>query len=117
MGKSILVTVGPLALALVASGCMGFRADEAQVGRAILMPQATLGGDPAAAPTTLAESCDAGGWRPRLLDRRDGLLARSALPAGHRVLRPGDMMSAEVDPQRMTITVNGKGKIDSVYCG
>ncbi|WP_366812734.1 I78 family peptidase inhibitor [Gemmobacter sp.] len=52
-----------------------------------------------------------------MLDRRATVLGRADLPAGHRVLRPGDLMTAEVDPQRMTVTVNSKGKIDNVYCG
>ena len=70
-----------------------------------------------AVPGALPESCAAGGWRARLLDKRDAVLARADLPAGHRVLHPGDLMTAEVNPQRMTVTVNSKGKIDNVYCG
>ena len=128
MVKGILTVSGPLALVLMMGGCMGRDPGEAQVGRALMMPQsgiaveATTG--PAmglatgvAVPGALPESCAAGGWRARLLDKRDAVLRRADLPAGHRVLHPGDLMTAEVNPQRMTVTVNSKGKIDNVYCG
>lgn len=122
MSKGIRAVVWSLGLVLMMGGCMGRGGDEAQVGRAVMMPQAGIAGQaaaaaPAAVPGALAESCAAGGWRARLLDKRDAVLARADLPAGHRILRPGDMMSAEVNPQRMTVTVNSKGKIDNVYCG
>lgn len=124
MAKGIFAAAGPLVLVLMTSGCMGRDGDEAQVGRAVMMPQAGLAVEAASGaaaqrsvPGALAESCAAGGWRSRLLDKRAAVLARAELPAGHRVLRPGDLMTAEVNPQRMTVTVNGKGKIDNVYCG
>ena len=128
MVKGILTVSGPLALVLMTGGCMGRDAGEAQVGRALMMPQSGIAVEAAtgpatglatgvAVPGTLPESCAAGGWRARLLDKRDAVLARADLPAGHRVLHPGDLMTAEVNPQRMTVTVNSKGKIDNVYCG
>ncbi len=136
MVKCILTVSGPLALVLMAGGCMGRDAGEAQVGRALMMPQSGIAVEAATGPATgpatglaaglatgvavpgaLPESCAAGGWRARLLDKRDAVLARADLPAGHRVLHPGDLMTAEVNPQRMTVTVNSKGKIDNVYCG
>ena len=128
MVKGIWTVSGPLALVLMMGGCMGRDTGEAQVGRALMMPQsgiaveATTGPAPGldagvAVPGALPESCAAGGWRARLLDKRDAVLRRADLPAGHRVLHPGDLMTAEVNPQRMTVTVNSKGKIDNVYCG
>lgn len=124
MVKGIVAIMGPLALVLMTGGCMGRDGGEAQVGRAVMMPQAAILAEPqsepmagAVAPGMLSESCAAGGWRARLLDRGDAVLARADLPTGHRVLRPGDLVTAEVNPQRMTVTVNSKGKIDNVYCG
>ena len=129
MIKGILTVSGPLALVLMMGGCMGRDTGEAQVGRALMMPQSGIAVEAAttgpatgldagvAAPGALVESCAAGGWRARLLDKRDAVLRRADLPAGHRVLHPGDLMTAEVNPQRMTVTVNSKGKIDNVYCG
>lgn len=105
---------------------MGRDAGEAQVGRALMMPQSGIAVEATSGagarvdgttPVAMSEACAAGGWRARLLDRRDAVLARVDLPAGHRVLHPGDLMTAEVNPQRMTVTVNSKGKIDNVYCG
>ncbi len=99
----------PLFLMIGLSGCFGGRDDDmAQVGRAVMMP-------PSAMPQL--EACAAAEWRERLLDRREATLTRLSLPASHRVLRPGSLVTADMDDRRMTVTVNGKGVIDGVYCG
>ncbi len=128
IGQCMKAVVVPLTMVLTMAGCMGRGEDAAatgaQVGRATMMPQGTLAmmagagrAQPQVATPIMAESCVAGEWRSRLLDRRDGVLARADLPPGHRVLHPGDLVTAEVNERRMTVTVNGKGRIDNVYCG
>lgn len=98
----------PMILLMSLGGCMGGKDDGAQVGRAMMLPQAGV---------AAVEPCAAGHWREQLLDRRDAVLAGLSLPAGHRVLHPGSLISADVVESRMTVTVNGKGRIDGVYCG
>ena len=113
----------PMILLMSLGGCMGGKDDGAQydgarddgaqydgaqVGRAMMLPQAGV---------AAVEPCAAGHWREQLLDRRDAVLAGLSLPAGHRVLHPGSLISADVVESRMTVTVNGKGRIDRVYCG
>lgn len=112
--KQVLSSVAvPMILLLSLGGCMGGKDDGAQddgaqVGRAMMLPQAGV---------AAVEPCAAGHWREQLLDRRDAVLAGLSLPAGHRVLHPGSLISADVVESRMTVTVNGKGRIDGVYCG
>ena len=99
----------PLILMMGLSGCFGGKEDDmAQVGRAMMMPQTAV---------PQVEPCAASQWRDQLLDRRDGALTRLSLPAGHRVLRPGSLVTADMDDRRMTVTVNSRGVIDGVYCG
>lgn len=92
------------ALALVGSGCIR-PAAQAPVSRA-MTPDLMF-----------AEPCGAAMWRPDLLDRRAQVLADADLPARHRILRPGSLIADDIDQMRLTVTVNGKGKVDGVFCG
>ncbi|GFE64473.1 I78 family peptidase inhibitor [Litoreibacter roseus] len=51
-----------------------------------------------------------------LLGRPEAALAEIDLPAPSRVLRPGDIITLEFSPDRLTIDIDEAGRISSVTC-
>jgi len=52
-----------------------------------------------------------------LTDTAPDRIRRSARAASVRVQRPGDMMTMEFDPGRVTVTVDEAGRITRIGCG
>jgi len=65
----------------------------------------------------------------RRADHLSGLVGRQATPelgaeaqrrsgaARLRFIRPGDVVTMEIDPQRLTVHLDGRGRIDHFICG
>lgn len=51
-----------------------------------------------------------------LLGRPESVLASVDLPPATRVLRPGDIITLDFSPDRLTIDIDGNGRIASATC-
>lgn len=55
--------------------------------------------------------------RQELLNQQASVLSTEKLPDPHRILRPGQVMSADLNPNRLNVVVDAAETITRVYCG
>lgn len=67
----------------------------------------------AAAPS---DTCGAAQYAG-LIDRPRTSLAGMTLPAGTRVIGPGEAVTTDFDPERLNIEIDGNTDIARIYCG
>ncbi|KAI8318990.1 hypothetical protein GQ54DRAFT_313999 [Martensiomyces pterosporus] len=82
----------------------------------------------AASVQKTAVACSANSWASRLAGRRIsegpkdwraylGLVySVQDLPQFHRIIHPGDFVTSDYRPDRLSITVDGKGAVVNVEC-
>lgn len=51
-----------------------------------------------------------------LLGKRESALEGVTLPEPNRVLRPGDVITLDFSPDRLTVDIDGLGLISSITC-
>ncbi|MCI2399469.1 I78 family peptidase inhibitor [Aliiroseovarius subalbicans] len=69
-------------------------------------------------PTPIQTPTDCGASQLQyLVGKPEVVLQAVQLPTPHRIIHPGDMVTMDLQPSRMNVTINAAGKISKITCG
>ena len=71
---------------------------------------------PVVEPEVVVSTCDPAGY-DEFIGQNEEIFARSTFPAPMRIIRPGQAVTMDFNPERLNFTLDDSGTIVQVYCG
>ena len=68
-------------------------------------------------PPGTPDSCGAAGLRQEFLGQDVSVLAAATFPAPVRIIRPGDMVTMDFNPNRLNFRLDESGHVVEITCG